>query len=134
MIATAGLKNVNNCLNTNIFSYLETSRGQSSNIYIQMLFIFSTPVFIRHLWQLKTVIILHRCLLHSVLFMFANITLYWNCLSIKRHFSASATPSRRNRFSSSSTFSPVFTKKFCLGMLVNSAFLKQKSVPNADES
>ncbi len=25
------LKNVNNCLNTNIYSYLETSGGQSSN-------------------------------------------------------------------------------------------------------
>ena len=38
--------------------------------------------------------------------------------------------------------SPLFLRKnrratvtlFCLGMLVNSAFLKQKSVPNADES
>jgi hypothetical protein len=25
------LKNVNNCLNTNIYSYLESSGGQSSN-------------------------------------------------------------------------------------------------------
>jgi hypothetical protein len=28
------LKNVNNCLNTNIYSYLETSGGQSSNPYL----------------------------------------------------------------------------------------------------
>ncbi len=28
-----------------------------------MLFIFSTPVLIRHLWQLKTVILLHWCLI-----------------------------------------------------------------------
>ncbi len=28
-----------------------------------MLFIFSTPVLIRHLWQLKTIVFLHRCLL-----------------------------------------------------------------------
>jgi hypothetical protein len=28
---TTHLKNVNNCLNTNIYSYLETSGGQSSN-------------------------------------------------------------------------------------------------------
>jgi hypothetical protein len=35
-------------------------------IYIYM-FIFSTPVFIKHLWQLKTVVFLHRCLLHVVL-------------------------------------------------------------------
>jgi hypothetical protein len=27
------LKNVNNCLNINIYSYLETSGGQSSNLY-----------------------------------------------------------------------------------------------------
>ncbi len=27
-----------------------------------MLFIFSTPVLIRHLWQLKTVVFLHWCL------------------------------------------------------------------------
>ncbi len=52
------LQNVNNCLNANIYSYLETSYGQSSNLYF-MLFIFSTPVLIRHLWQLKTVVFLH---------------------------------------------------------------------------
>ncbi len=28
------LKHVNNCLNTNIYSYLETSGGQSSNLYL----------------------------------------------------------------------------------------------------
>ncbi len=32
-----------------------------------MLFIFSTPVLIRHLWQLKTAAFLHRCLIHPVL-------------------------------------------------------------------
>ncbi len=31
-----------------------------------MLFIFSTPVFIRHLCQLKTVVILHRCLIRAL--------------------------------------------------------------------
>jgi len=29
-------KNVNNCLNSNIYSYLETSGGQSSNIYLNV--------------------------------------------------------------------------------------------------
>jgi hypothetical protein len=29
-----GLKNINNCLNTTIYSYLETSGGQSSNLYL----------------------------------------------------------------------------------------------------
>jgi hypothetical protein len=32
-----------------------------------MLFIFSTPVLIRHLWQLKTVVFLHWCLIRTVL-------------------------------------------------------------------
>ncbi len=30
------LKNVNNCLNTNIYSYLETTGGQSSNPYLNV--------------------------------------------------------------------------------------------------
>ena len=30
------LKNLNNCLNTNIYSYLETSGGQSSNLYLNV--------------------------------------------------------------------------------------------------
>jgi hypothetical protein len=32
-----------------------------------MLFIFSMPVLIRHLWQLKTVGFLHWCLIHALL-------------------------------------------------------------------
>jgi hypothetical protein len=32
-----------------------------------MLFIISTPVLIRHLWQLKTAVFLHRCLICTVL-------------------------------------------------------------------
>jgi hypothetical protein len=36
------LKNVHNCLNTNIFSYLETSCGQSSNLYINVVYFFNT--------------------------------------------------------------------------------------------
>jgi hypothetical protein len=31
-----------------------------------MLFIFSTPVLNRHLWQLKTVVFLHWCLIRAV--------------------------------------------------------------------
>ena len=30
------LKNVNNCINTNTYSYLETSGGQSSNPYLNV--------------------------------------------------------------------------------------------------
>ncbi len=38
------LKNVNNCLNTNIYSYLETSGGQSSNLYLNVVHFFDTSV------------------------------------------------------------------------------------------
>jgi hypothetical protein len=34
------LKNVNNCLNTNIYSYLETSGGQSSILYLNVVHFF----------------------------------------------------------------------------------------------
>ena len=46
------LKIVNNCLNTNIYSYLVTPHGQSYNLYLNVVH-FLTPVLIRHLWQLK---------------------------------------------------------------------------------
>jgi hypothetical protein len=59
------LKDVNNCLNTNIYSYLKTSGGQSFNLYLNAIH-FSTPVLIRHLWQLKTTVFLHRCLICTV--------------------------------------------------------------------
>jgi hypothetical protein len=54
-------KNVNKCMNTNIYSYLETSGGQSYNPYLNAVYFFSTPELIRHLWQLKTVVFLHWC-------------------------------------------------------------------------
>jgi hypothetical protein len=38
------LKNENNCLNTNISSYLETSGGQSSNLNLDVVHFFSTSV------------------------------------------------------------------------------------------
>ncbi len=38
------LKNVHNCLNTNIYSYLETSGGQSSNPYLNVVHFFNTRV------------------------------------------------------------------------------------------
>jgi hypothetical protein len=61
------LKNVNNCLNTNIYSNLETSGGQSSNLYLNVVH-FSTPVLIRHMWQLKTVAFLLWCLIEQRIF------------------------------------------------------------------
>ncbi len=41
---TAHFKNVNNYLNTNIDSYLETSGGQSSNLYLNVVHVFNTSV------------------------------------------------------------------------------------------
>ncbi len=60
------LKNVNNCMNSNNNSYLETSGFQSSSIYLNVV-LFSTPLLIRHLWQLKTAVFLQQCLMHAVL-------------------------------------------------------------------
>ncbi len=59
-------KNANNYLNTNIYSYLKTSGGQSSNLYLNAVH-FLTPELIRHLWQLKTFVFLHWCLICAVL-------------------------------------------------------------------
>jgi len=36
------LKNVNNCLNTNIYSYLESSGDQSSKLYLNVVHFFNT--------------------------------------------------------------------------------------------
>ncbi len=38
------LRNVNSYLNTNIYSYLETSGGQSSNPYLNVVQFFNTGV------------------------------------------------------------------------------------------
>ena len=42
---TACLKNVNTGLNTNISSYLGTSGGQSSNLYLNVAHFFNTSVY-----------------------------------------------------------------------------------------
>ncbi len=62
---TTRFKNVNNCLNTNIYSYLETSGGQSFSPYLNVV-LFLTPEMIIYLWQLKTPVFLHWCLIHGV--------------------------------------------------------------------
>ncbi len=55
-------QHVNNCLHTNISSYLETSGGQSSNLYLNVIHFFKTSIN-QTLWQLKTVVFLHWCLI-----------------------------------------------------------------------
>jgi hypothetical protein len=38
------LKSVNNCWNTNTYSYLETSGGQSSNLHLNVVLFFNASV------------------------------------------------------------------------------------------
>jgi hypothetical protein len=65
----------------NINSYLETSGGQSSNLYLNVVQFcsFSIPLLIRHLWQIKTVISLHWCLIHASLLQSCrcHLTIYF---------------------------------------------------------
>jgi len=44
LMEECALQNVNNCLNTNIYSYLEISGGQSSNLYLNVVQFFNTSV------------------------------------------------------------------------------------------
>jgi hypothetical protein len=37
-----------------------------------MFFIFSTPVLIKHLWQLKTIVFLHLCLVFAALLVVSD--------------------------------------------------------------
>jgi hypothetical protein len=41
---TSQFQNVNGCLNTNIYSYLETPAGQSSNVYLSVVHFFNTSI------------------------------------------------------------------------------------------
>ncbi len=50
----------------NIYLYLDTCGSQSSNLYLNVVD-FSTPELGRHLWQLKTIVFLHWCLICAVL-------------------------------------------------------------------
>jgi hypothetical protein len=44
MMEQRTLKNINNYLNTKIYSYLETSSGQSFNLYLNIVHFFNTSV------------------------------------------------------------------------------------------
>jgi hypothetical protein len=52
------LKTENNYLNTNIYTYLVTSGGNSYILYLNVIH-FLMPVLVRHLLKLKTVVTLH---------------------------------------------------------------------------
>ncbi len=43
-IEQPALKNVNNCLNTNVYSYLETSGGQSYDLYVNVVHFSNTSL------------------------------------------------------------------------------------------
>jgi len=60
------LKKKENCLNANIYSYLKTSGGQSSNLHLIVVH-FSTLALNWHLWQLKTLVLVHWRQIHAVL-------------------------------------------------------------------
>ncbi len=53
-----------------------------------MEFNFSTPVLIRHLWQLKTVVFLHWCLICTVLFSVTTLGIYprEKCTVVEKNF------------------------------------------------
>jgi hypothetical protein len=59
----------NNCLNTNISSYVETSGRQSYTICLNVVH-FSPTVLIRHSWQLEILVCLHWCLICVLLLDF----------------------------------------------------------------
>jgi hypothetical protein len=56
------LKSESICVNTNTYSYLETSGGQSSNLYLNVVYFCNTSVNKTSV-QLKTVVFLLWCLL-----------------------------------------------------------------------
>ncbi len=50
-----------------------------------MLFIFSTPVLIRHLWQLKTAVFLHWCQICALLLCLPTFPRYLGRCDINRN-------------------------------------------------
>ncbi len=86
------LKSVNICLNANINSFLETSGGQSSILYLKLMFIFLTPVLLRHLWHIKTVAFPVLCLIRndnlidiSTYYTIIPLDIKWSLHSTKSH-------------------------------------------------
>ncbi len=81
VIQQFALKNVNNCLNTKIYSYLETSGCQSSNLFLNVHF--STPVLIRHLLHLNTMVFLHWCLICGLSITLVALDIFGNPTQIE---------------------------------------------------
>jgi hypothetical protein len=66
------LKNVSNCLNTNIYSYLETSGCQNYNLYLNVVHFFNTSVNLTYVAAYNSVF-MHRDVLRAVLLLNTNI-------------------------------------------------------------
>jgi hypothetical protein len=77
------LKNVDNCLNIQLHSYLEKSGGQCSILYLNFVHFFNTSAN-------KTVVLLHWCLVCAVL-LECYITLNYIILHYNRlHYAGKA--------------------------------------------
>jgi hypothetical protein len=61
LVIDSTLKNINNCFNTNIYSYLKISGGQSSKPYLNVVHFFNIRVN-------KKAVFLHWCLILAVPF------------------------------------------------------------------
>jgi hypothetical protein len=70
---TAYFKNLNDCLNASIYTYLNTSGSQSSNLYLNVVY-FLTPELIKHPWQVKTVVFSSIVVKYVLIYSIANKT------------------------------------------------------------
>ncbi len=73
IIGTVCFKNVNNYLNTNIYSYLETSCGQSLNLYLNVVHFFNTSVYYRTMEAICAIFKLHKVYLSFLDFHLISI-------------------------------------------------------------
>jgi len=65
---TAHFEKCKHLLEYKITFYFETSSGQNCNLFLNVAH-FLTRVIIRHLWQLDSVVFMHRCLMCDVLLL-----------------------------------------------------------------
>jgi hypothetical protein len=82
------LKNANICWEIQKLPFTQRHLVVEILIHVKMLFIFSTPVLIRHLWQLNTVVFLHRfriCVLFQIGQMDLELCAYffWPALAVR---------------------------------------------------
>ncbi len=76
--------NANSCLNTNIYSYLETSGGQSSYLYLNVVHFFHTCNNETYV-KLKTVVFMHLCLICPLLLKVPYNHNYYDAKFVKKY-------------------------------------------------